>query len=62
MPPGFSIVGGLGPLRIAGQASLGPNGPWAYGVEGLKTTVLTMILSSKPQVWKAGKTGKLMCT
>ena len=25
-----------------------PDGPWANGVEGLKTTVLTMVLSSKP--------------
>ena len=75
MPPGFSMVGGIGPLCIAGQAGLGPNGPWAYGqaglepngpwaygVVGLKTTLFAMILSSKPRVWKAGKVGKLMRT
>ena len=61
-PPGFSMVGGLGSLHIKGQASLRLNGPKAYGVVGLKTMVLAMILSSKPRVWKAGKTGKIMCT
>ena len=53
------MVGGFGPFRIAGQAGLGPNGPWAYGVVGLKTTVLRMILSHKPRVWKAEKTWKI---
>ena len=62
VPPGFSMVGGLGPLHIKGQASLRLNGPQAYGVVGLKTMVFAMILSSKPRVWKAGKIGKLMCT
>ena len=62
MPPGFSMVGGFGSLRIVGQVSLESNGPWAYGVVGLKTTVLTMTFYSKPRVWKAEKTGKLMRT
>ena len=48
MPLGFRIVGGLGLLCIRGQAGLGLNGPWAYGVASLKTLVLRMILSSKP--------------
>ena len=48
VPPGFSMVGGLGPFSIAGQAGLKSNDLWAYGVVGLKTTVLAMILSSKP--------------
>ena len=62
MPPGFSMVGGLGSLRNAVQVSPESNRPWAYEVISIKTTVLAMILSSKPRVQKAGKTGKLMRT
>ena len=32
VPPDFSMVGRVSLLRIAGQAGLGINGPWAYGV------------------------------
>ena len=72
------MVGGLEPLHIAGQVGIKPNEPWAYGVIGVKTMVLKMppfssigilcffqlgkILCSKPQVWKVGNTGKLICT
>ena len=62
MPPSFCMVGGLGSLCITGQAGLEATRPWAYGVVGLKTMVLTMILSSKPRVWKDGRIGKLMRT
>ena len=39
---------------------LGPNGPWANGVVGLKTSRRVMVLSYKPRLWKVGKAGKLM--
>ena len=60
VPPNFSMIGGLGSLRITYQAGLRPNGPWAYGVVGLKTRVLSMVLPPKPRVWKDGKSAKLM--